>query len=534
MLYLNGEIRAVYLGGHYHSEAYLGNVLVWDGIKEKPGVLTAQVVFENSAQGVSVVALTADVVAELNAHTTAIATPNVALDVAPAENINVSCVPQCTENDAVDAEVSHGIQTRTGAKAEDVAAEDSKSTTGIQLAESAAGADVAGENSRATIDMIMRTPKVSGADITAENSKLDSILMELVAPIVSAWDVILEKEKTTAEVSIKKSAAGADVAGANGSSGTDAVLTPTAAGGDGISAEGAAAAQVIESSAVTAEDGVVVECAGETSVIAFPTVIPDSGVGAPAEGNAEIDAVAVGIGSTITPEGASALEALNLETQILATVLAGVDVTEFLQLKTYVNGTAYIPWEYPVQEEDGTLRITQVYSALQESDGTLALDAPVSGKVIRELEGIAWIIPDGTVNYYKTGATGDGWAVYADRNEVQYIVLENRNEQAVDVRMNGSTSIYVTAEAVAADAHPRGHITVNGVTVATADGVNVPEQGIYVQLRGDWGNFKNWQPNTQKVIGVHGGTYHGEYASTPMYPERATLAILSIHTTEGS
>lgn len=29
MLYLNGEIRAVYLGGHYHSEAYLGGVKVW-------------------------------------------------------------------------------------------------------------------------------------------------------------------------------------------------------------------------------------------------------------------------------------------------------------------------------------------------------------------------------------------------------------------------------------------------------------------------------------------------------------------------
>ena len=29
MLYLNGEIRAVYLGGQYHSAAYLGSVKVW-------------------------------------------------------------------------------------------------------------------------------------------------------------------------------------------------------------------------------------------------------------------------------------------------------------------------------------------------------------------------------------------------------------------------------------------------------------------------------------------------------------------------
>lgn len=29
MLYLNGEIRAVYLNGYYHSAAYLGSVKVW-------------------------------------------------------------------------------------------------------------------------------------------------------------------------------------------------------------------------------------------------------------------------------------------------------------------------------------------------------------------------------------------------------------------------------------------------------------------------------------------------------------------------
>lgn len=32
MLYLNGEIRAVYLGGHYHNAAYLGSVKVWSGV----------------------------------------------------------------------------------------------------------------------------------------------------------------------------------------------------------------------------------------------------------------------------------------------------------------------------------------------------------------------------------------------------------------------------------------------------------------------------------------------------------------------
>lgn len=32
MLYLNGEIGAVYLGGRLHSEAYLGSVKVWSAV----------------------------------------------------------------------------------------------------------------------------------------------------------------------------------------------------------------------------------------------------------------------------------------------------------------------------------------------------------------------------------------------------------------------------------------------------------------------------------------------------------------------
>lgn len=61
MIYLNGQIGAVYLGGHYHSEVYLGSVLVWQNVKKIPGEAHAQLAFENTADGVAVVLLPGDV-----------------------------------------------------------------------------------------------------------------------------------------------------------------------------------------------------------------------------------------------------------------------------------------------------------------------------------------------------------------------------------------------------------------------------------------------------------------------------------------
>ncbi len=57
MIYLNGQIGAVYMDGHYHSEVYLGSVLVWQNVKKIPGEGSAQLAFENTADGVAVVLL---------------------------------------------------------------------------------------------------------------------------------------------------------------------------------------------------------------------------------------------------------------------------------------------------------------------------------------------------------------------------------------------------------------------------------------------------------------------------------------------
>lgn len=60
MIYLNGQIGAVYMNGRYHSEVYLGSVLVWQNVKKIPGEAHAQLAFENTADGVAAVLLPGD------------------------------------------------------------------------------------------------------------------------------------------------------------------------------------------------------------------------------------------------------------------------------------------------------------------------------------------------------------------------------------------------------------------------------------------------------------------------------------------
>ena len=401
MLYLNGEIAAAYWQGHWHYAAYLGDVLVWDGLHRKRGEARNVIIFAATAAGMTALAVPADAAVQL------------------------------------------------------------------RLLSSAEGKE-------------MPFGTGQGADALALHTSAEGKA------------VIVEKNLISELLTLTQNADGAGAA-----------VVPDAGG-----------------------EKLKVNQSGEG--IAAGTV--------PAEGSGEVRFAGTGDGVSASAGSGAATQQLTLENSASPEVAAlGTGLAALgLRLVSRAEGRAFaVGWEYPVQDGE-TLRVTQVYGALQESDGTITLDAPVSGKVVKEQDGIAWIIPNGTINYYETGTTGDGWAVYADRNEVQYIVLENRNTQAVNVKMGGSANAYVTGDAAAADAHPRGHITVNGVTVATADGVNVPEQGISVMLGVNWGDFKNWQPNTQKVIGVHGGTYHGAYTSTPQYPERTTLAITAIHTTEGS
>lgn len=65
MLYLNGEIAAAYWQGHWHYAAYLGDVLVWDGLHRKRGEARNVIVFAATASGVTALAVPADAAAQL-------------------------------------------------------------------------------------------------------------------------------------------------------------------------------------------------------------------------------------------------------------------------------------------------------------------------------------------------------------------------------------------------------------------------------------------------------------------------------------
>ena len=422
MLYLNGEIAAAYWQEHWHYAAYLGDVLVWDGLHRKRGEARNVIVFMTTAVGVTAFAVPAVAAAQLRLLSSA-------------------------EGKAMPFGVGQG----------------------------------------------------------------DSALVIYTSAEGKA--VLVEKNLISELLTLTSSGNAVPVDGGTSKAGEALTLTQNA---DGVGA-----------AAVPDTGGEKLTVTQSSEGIAAGTV--------PAEGGGEVSFADTGEGVSAAAGSGAASKPLTLENSAspAAATLGDGLAALGLRLVSRAEGRSYaVGWEYPVQDGD-TLRVTQVYGALQESDGTLTLDAPVSGKVVKEQDGIAWIIPNGTINYYETGTTGDGWAVYADRNEVQYIVLENRNTQDVNVKMVGSANAYVTGDAAAADAHPRGHITVNGVTVATADGFAVTE-GVWVSLGIDWGDFKNWQPITQKVIGIHGGTYHGEYTSPPQYPEQTLLAITSIHATEGS
>nr|DAH42827.1 MAG TPA: hypothetical protein [Caudoviricetes sp.] len=65
MLYLNGEIAAAYWQGHWHYAAYLGDVLVWDGLHRKRGEARNVIAFATTSDGVTALVVPAAAAAQL-------------------------------------------------------------------------------------------------------------------------------------------------------------------------------------------------------------------------------------------------------------------------------------------------------------------------------------------------------------------------------------------------------------------------------------------------------------------------------------
>ena len=67
MIYLDGNIGAIYLNKYWHERAYLGSVLVWNSNPDwrRSGEASAKVAFVTTSQGISAILLPATTVSNI-------------------------------------------------------------------------------------------------------------------------------------------------------------------------------------------------------------------------------------------------------------------------------------------------------------------------------------------------------------------------------------------------------------------------------------------------------------------------------------
>ena len=241
MIYLNGQIGAVYMNGHYHSEAYLGSVLVWQNVKKIPGDAHAQLAFENTADGVAVVLLPGNVVGTLSLIPVAdgVATQTTAPEVhsnvrteanikgstnagASANifgNINVKGTPHAEVHSMGIGDASQGITFYTKPDGDSLTAEIGTGEQDIVLHTPKPPGDVIDVKDIETgIDMKMHTPRppaVAGIVKPTETG----IDMQLLCPSVPALGIVVEKIKAHQKIHMAESAEGAGIALGDSNSG---------------------------------------------------------------------------------------------------------------------------------------------------------------------------------------------------------------------------------------------------------------------------------------------------------------------------
>ena len=345
MIYLNGQIGAVYMGGHYHSEVYLGSVLVWQNVKEIPGDAHAQLAFENTADGVAVVLLPGNVVGTLSLIPVAdgVATQTTAPEVHSTVrteaningstnagssanifgNINVKGTPHAEVHGMGIGDAFQGITVYTKPDGDSLTVEIGTGEQDIVLHTPKPPCDViAVKDSETGIDMKMHTPRppaVAGIVKPTETG----IDMRLLCPSVPALGIVVEKIKALQKIHMAESAEGAGIA-LGDSKAFQKMHMAENADGAGITLRDSKAPQKIhmdesaEGAGITLGDGKafqkmrIVENAngadgnalgGDTTVDVnlTPKAVPNSASSTASKSTAVVKAASVGSGTAITP-----------------------------------------------------------------------------------------------------------------------------------------------------------------------------------------------------------------------------------------
>lgn len=345
MMYLNGQIGAVYMNGHYHSEAYLGSVLVWQNGKKIPGDAYAQLAFENTADGVVAVLVSGNAVDTLPLIPAAdgVAMQTMASEVQSTVHTEVDI--NGSTNAGSSANIFGNINVKGTPHAEVHGMGIGDASQGMTIYTKPDGNSLTAEIGTVEQDIVLHTPKLLG-DVTAVKDiemgidvKMHTqrppavagivksiemgIDMQLLCPPVPALGLVVEKIKVPQKIHMAESAEGAGIALGDSKSFQKMHMAENADGA-GITLRDSKAPQKIhmdesvEGAGITIGDGKafqkmhIVESAngadgnalgGDTTVDVnlMPTAVPNSASSTTSKSTAVVKAASVGSGTAITP-----------------------------------------------------------------------------------------------------------------------------------------------------------------------------------------------------------------------------------------
>lgn len=348
MIYLNGQIGAVYMNGHYHSEVYLGSVLVWSEVKKIPGDAHAQLAFENTADGVAAVLVPCATTGDIQLVPAVTGTPASTAAPEAVGKIQTGTTVTPTAHGADSGEAAQGLRLPTEAQGIPHNVENGEGHQKIALDIESSGEANDLRPGERNVGIALRCPQPS-ADSIATKPGEGKVALDFATPEIPAVGIIVEKDKLDLKVGMTETAEAAPVNTLNGSGAGKAALAPTAEAGDGELLEGAVAGEA--ALAVTAQpgEGNIREGTPEGVVQVTPTAQPDTTA---AEGG--------------TPEGKLFFDAESTGTAAEAVTEAP---GESIAITTVVNGKA-VGWIDPVQY-GALMLVRQVYSATVKQDGVV-------------------------------------------------------------------------------------------------------------------------------------------------------------------
>ena len=345
MIYLNGQIGAVYMGGHYHSEVYLGSMLVWQNVKKIPGDAHAQLAFENTADGVAVVLLPGNVVGTLSLIPVAdgVATQTTAPEVhsnvrteanikgstnagSSANifgNINVKGTPHAEAHGMGIGDASQGITFYTKPDGDSLTAEIGTGEQDIVLhTPKPPGDAIAVKDCETGIGMKMHTPRPPAVAGIVKPTEI-GMDMRLLCPYVPAMGIVVEKIRALQKMHMAENAEGAGIALGDSKAPQKIHMAENAEGagitlGDGKAFQKIHMAESAEGVGITLGDGKafqkmrIVENAngvdgnalvGDTTVDVnlTPTAVPNSASSTASKSTAVVKAESDGSGTAISP-----------------------------------------------------------------------------------------------------------------------------------------------------------------------------------------------------------------------------------------